>query len=85
MLYLYNFEVKHMDDFAHDAVITSGIVAGHRYAEVLDTITEYFGEDTIIEVKLSVIEDTEEGLLIRDIAPAITKQPKQHQYLQEEK
>lgn len=85
MLYLYNFEVKHLDEFANDAVITTGIVAGHRYAEVLDTITEYFGEDVIIEVKLSVIEDTEDGLLIKDIAPAITKQSKQHQQLQEEK
>ncbi len=85
MLYLYNFEVKHWYEIENDQYIAKGTVAGHTYSEALETVVEYFGEDNIIEIKLSFIADSDNGLLVLDDATSITKQPKQHQYLQEEK
>ena len=84
MLYLYNFEVTYWDDLTGGQSIGKGIVAGHTYSEALEAAVGYYGDENIHAIKLGIIEDTEGGLLITDIAPAITKQPKQHQ-LQEER
>lgn len=82
MLYLYNFEVKYWDDFTCCQSAAKGIVAGHTYSEALDTITEYYGEENIQEIRLSLVEDSDNGLLVTDIIPNPIKQSKQ---LQEEK
>lgn len=77
MLYLYKFEVKHLDEFANDPYIAKGTVAGCTYRDALDTLVDYFDEDTIIDVKLSMIEDSEHGLLISDDSASIIKQNNQ--------
>lgn len=72
MLYLYEFEVKYWDEDACCNSITKGIVAGHTYSEALDTVVTYYGDEFVIEIKLGMMENTENGLLITD-----TKQSKQ--------
>lgn len=82
MLYLYNFEVKYWDDDTNRQSIAKGIVAGHIYSEALDTVIEYYAEENVIEIKLSFVDDSDNGLLVQDIIPNPIKQSKQ---LQEEK
>lgn len=82
MLYLYNFEVTYWDDFACCPSAAKGIVAGHTYSEALDTVAEYYGENNIHAIKLSIVEDSDNGLLVQDIIPNPIKQSKQ---LQEER
>ena len=77
MLFLYNFEVKHLDECANDPYIAKGTVAGCTYRDALDTLIEYFGEDTVIDVKLSIIEDSDYGLLVSDDSASIGKQNQQ--------
>ena len=83
MLYLYNFEVTYWDDDANRQSAAKGIVAGHTYSEALDTVIEYYAEENVISIRLSFVDDSDNGLLVQDIVPNPIKQPKQQ--LQEER
>ena len=56
--YFYKYEVNHCEviDDKHQMVTTTGITFGKTFNEACAKVTDYFGEDSIDDIKLEFID-----------------------------
>lgn len=52
----YTYKVKWYDDFDNAVQTAQGITYGTFYSDALNSITDYYGENTIVEVTLQAME-----------------------------
>ena len=52
----YTYKVKWYDDFDNVVKTTQGITYGEFYNDAFNNITDYYGENTIVEVTLQAME-----------------------------
>ena len=62
MEYMYKFEVKWFNEVDNNIIISKGIVAAVGYHDAAQKLVSSFGEDNIMDMKLTYIVDTENGI-----------------------
>ena len=62
MEYMYSFEIKWFNEVDNNTIISKGIVAATGYHDAAQKLVSNFGEDNIMDMKLTYIVDTENGI-----------------------
>ena len=62
MEYMYKFNVKWYNEVDDNTIISSGIVAATGYHDAAQKLVSNFGEDNILDMGLTYIVDTENGI-----------------------
>lgn len=62
MEYMYSFETKWFNEVDNNIIISKGIVAATDYHNAAQKLVSNFGEDNIMDMKLTYIVDTENGI-----------------------
>lgn len=56
-MYFYKYKVKFYDDTDQKDSIEYGIVPAPTFTDAISHLTEYYGEDELLDIKIKIIMD----------------------------
>lgn len=57
----YNIKVRYFNDYDDRETVDTGLVYGESLGEAADKVSDYYGEDNLISVKLKPTKYIKEG------------------------